>query len=145
MSSAERNIDLFSGLVLILSIIALVMLLIGPFGYLDIGGGTYRYSCLSCEYSTIGDYTSQIFILILLILQIIIAVNELLPNKFISRDMTQFGLLSALMVFGFSLIGLISFGVTYDAYYWGVDIGFYGPIVAGLINTILFYLKHKNK
>ena len=39
MSSAERNIDLFSGLVLILSIIALVMLLIGPFGYLDIGGG----------------------------------------------------------------------------------------------------------
>ena len=143
--SSERNVDMFSGLVLILSIIALVMLLIGPFGSFDLGGGNYRYSCLSCEYSTIGDYTSQIFILILLILQIVIAVNELLPNKIISRNMTQFGLLSALMIFGFSLIGLISFGVTYEAYYWDVDIGFYGPIVAGLINTILFYLKYKNK
>jgi len=143
--SSERNVDMFSGLVLILSIIALVMLIIGPFGYFDLGGGTYRYSCLDCEYSTIGDYTSQIFILILLILQIVIAVNELLPKKFISREMTQFGLLTAIMIFGFSLIGLISFGVTYGEYYWGVDIGFYGPIVTGLINTILLYLKHKNK
>jgi len=143
--SSERNVDMFSGLVLILSIIALVMLIIGPFGGTWQGGSIYWYSCLDCENSTIGDYTSQIFILILLILQIIIALNELLPKKLISRDMTLFGLLSAIMIFGFSLIGLISFGVYYDYAEWWVDIGFYGPVVAGVINTILFYLKHKNK
>ena len=143
--SSERNVDMFSGLVLILSIIALVILIIGPFGGTWQGGSIYWYSCLHCENSTIGDYTSQIFILILLILQIIIAVNELLPNKFISKDMTQFGLLSAIMIFGFSLIGLTSFGVTYGYAEWWPDIGFYGPVVCGLINTLLFYLKHKNK
>ena len=143
--SSERNVDMFSGLVLILSIIALVMLIIGPFAGTWQGGNIYWYSCLYCENSTIGDYTSQIFILILLILQLVIAVNELLPNKFISRDMTQFGLLSSIMIFGFSLIGLISFGVTYGYAEWWPDIGFYGPVVAGLISTILFYLKHKNK
>ena len=143
--SSERNIDMFSGLVLILSIIALIMLIIGPFGWLYIGSGNYRYSCLDCEYSSIGDLSAQYFILILLILQIIIAINDLLPNKFISRDMTLFGLLIAVMIFGFSLIGLISFGVTYSYYEWGVDIGFYGPVVGGLINTLLYFLKNKNK
>ncbi|MBY9003641.1 MAG: hypothetical protein KGD73_06690 [Candidatus Lokiarchaeota archaeon] len=143
--SSERNVDMFSGLVLILSIIALVMLIIGPFAGTWQGGNIYWYSCLDCENSTIGDYTSQIFILILLIFQIIIAVNELLPKKLISRDMTLFGLLIAIMIFGFSLIGLISFGVYYDYAEWWVDIGFYGPVVAGVINTILLYLKHKNK
>jgi len=143
--SSERNVDMFSGLVLILSIVALVMLFIGPFGGTWQGGDVYYYSCLNCENSTIGDYTSQIFIIILLILQIIFAVNELLPNKFISRDMTLLGLLIAIMIFGFSLIGIISFGVYYSAYEWWPEIGFYGPVVAGLINTILFYLKYKNR
>ena len=59
--------------------------------------------------------------------------------------MTQFGLISALMIFGFSLIGLISFGATYANFEWWPEIGFYGPIVGGLINTILYYLKLKNK
>ena len=142
---SERNIDIFSGLVLILSLIALIMLSIGDFGWIYIGGGNYRFSCLTCEYSTIGDLTSQIFILILLVLQIVISINDLLPKRFIARDMTLFGLISALMIFGFSLIGLISFGVTYSYYEWGVDIGFYGPVVAGLINSILYILKLKNK
>jgi len=132
-------------LVLILSIIALVMLIIGPFAGTWQGGSIYWYSCLDCENSTIVDYTMQIFILILFILQIVIALNELLPNKFIPKDMTQFGLLSAFIIFGFSIIGLISFGVTYGYAEWWPDLGFYASVVAGLINTILFYLKNKNK
>jgi hypothetical protein len=143
--SSERKVDLFSGLILILSIIALVMLIIGPFAGLYIGGGNYRYSCLDCGYSTIMDYISQIIIIILLILQIIIALNELLPKKFISKDLTVIGLSLALLTFIFSLVGLISFGIVYSEFEWWPEIGFYGSIVGGLLNTILFYLKKKNK
>jgi hypothetical protein len=143
--SSERNIDFFSGLILILSIIALVTLLIGPFAGFYLGAGNYRYSCLNCEYWTIGDLISQILIIALLILQIIIALNELLPNKFISRDLTNIGLSFALLTFFFSLIGLISFGVAYSDYEWWPELGFYGTVVGGLLNTILFYLKKRNK
>jgi hypothetical protein len=143
--SSERNIDIFSGLVLILSVIGLVMVIIGPFAYAWIGGSTYYYSCLDCENSTILDYVSQIFIIILFILQIIIAINNLLPNKFISKDTTKFGLIFAGLTFIFTIIGLISFSIGYIAYDWWPDIGFYGPIVAGLLNTILFFLKWKNQ
>ncbi|MFX0056746.1 MAG: hypothetical protein ACFE85_10585 [Candidatus Hodarchaeota archaeon] len=143
--SSERNIDMFSGLVLILSVIALVMVIIGPFASSYIGGYTYYYSCLDCENSTILDYISQIFIIILLILQIIISLNNLLPNKFISKDTTKYGLILAGLTFIFTIIGLTSFGIAYIAYDWWPDIGFYGPIVAGLLNTILFYLKQRNQ
>jgi len=143
--SSERNIDVFSGLILILSVIALVMVIIGPFAEAYIGGYTYYYSCLDCENSTIIDYISQIFIIILLILQIIVSINALLPNKLISKDTTKFGLLFAGLTFGFTIIGVISFAVGYIAYDWWPDIGFYGPLVAGLLNTILYFLKYKNK
>ena len=143
--SSERNVELFSGLILILSIIALVMLFIGPFAGFYLGAGNYRYSCLDCEYSTTLDYISQIIIIILFIIQIVIALNELLPNKFISKDLTQIGLYLAILTFSFTIIGLISFGATYSEYEWWPDLGFYGSVVGGLLNTILFYLKKRNK
>jgi hypothetical protein len=143
--SSKRNIDIFSGLVLILSFIALVMVIIGDFAYAYIGGYTYYHSCLTCENSTTGDYISQIFIIILLIFQIIISINNLLPNKFIPKDTTKIGLIFAGLTFIFTIIGLISFGIGYVLYDWWPDIGFYGPVVAGILNTILFYLKLKNQ
>jgi hypothetical protein len=143
--SSERNIDLFSGFVLILSIIALIMLFIGPFAGFYLGGGNYRYSCLDCEYSTILDFISQIIIIALFILQIIIALNELLPSKFISKDMTRIGLYLAILTFVFALIGLSSFGIEYASYEWWPELGFWGAIVGGLLNSILFFLKQKNK
>jgi hypothetical protein len=143
--SEERKIDIFSGLVLIISIIAMVMVFIGPFAEFYLGGGNYRRSCLDCEYSTVMDYISQILIIVFLILQIVIALNELLPNKFISKDMTKVGLSLAVLTFVFALIGLTSFGIEYAYYEWWPELGFYGSIVGGLINTVLFFLKQKNK
>ena len=143
--SSERNIDFFSGLILILSIIALVLLLIGPFAGFYYTGYGNRYSCLGCEYYTDVDLTSQIIILILLILQIVISLNELLPNRFISKDMTMIGLILAILTFSFALIGLISFGVYYSEFDWWADLGFYGTLVGGLLNAILFFLKKRNQ
>ena len=143
--SSERNIDFFAGLILILSIIALIMLLIGPFAGFYYTGYGNRYSCLGCEYYTDVDLTSQIIILILLILQIVISLNELLPNRFISKDMTLIGLILAISTFSFALIGLISFGVYYSEFDWWADLGFYGTLVGGLLNAILFFLKKRNQ
>ncbi len=143
--SAERKIDIFSGLILLLSFIAFIMVIIGPFAYAFIGGYTYYYSCLDCENSTPGDYSSQIFILVLLILQIIIAINELLPNKFIKKDTTKYGLFIAFLTLLFTIVGIVSFGTAYIAYDWWADIGFYGPLVAGILNILFSYFKLKNK
>jgi hypothetical protein len=152
--SEERKFDFFSAIVLILSFIALVMLLIGPFGGVYLSGYSWNgYSCLFCfGYSTILDYIMQVLILILLILQILMAINNLLPKPFIPEDSPTgflstsiFGIISSSLIWGFAIIGLISFGVTYDYTYWWMDIGFYGPVVAGLINMILYILKYLNK
>jgi len=94
----------------------------------------------------------QVLILILLILQIAMAINNLLPKSFIPEDSpaaflrtSMFGIISSILIWSFAIIGLISFGVTYDYTDWWMDIGFYGPVVAGIINMILYILKHLNK
>jgi hypothetical protein len=151
--SEQRKIDFFSAIVLILSFIALVMLLIGPFGSLYTGYSWNGNSCLYCfGYSTVVDYIMQVLILILLILQIAMAINNLLPKSFIPEDSpaaflrtSMFGIISSILIWSFAIIGLISFGVTYDYTDWWMDIGFYGPVVAGIINMILYILKHLNK
>jgi uncharacterized Tic20 family protein len=143
--SEERNIDAFSILILVLSVIAIVMEIIGPFAGFYLGGSEYRWSCLDCEYSTSLDYTLQIIIIILFVIQIIIALNELLPNKFIPMDVTKFGVYIAILTWVFALIGLASFGITYAFYEWWPDLGFYGIVVGGILNTILFFLQQRNK
>jgi hypothetical protein len=45
----------------------------------------------------------------------------------------------------FAIIGIASFGAEYSEYEWWPEIGFYGGIVSGLLNTILFFLKYRNK
>ncbi|MBY9008749.1 MAG: hypothetical protein KGD74_02650, partial [Candidatus Lokiarchaeota archaeon] len=136
--SEERKIDPFSLLILVLSIIAIIMEIIGPFAVFWLGGSEYRYSCLDCEYSTPVDYILQILILILFVIQIIIALNELLPNKFIPKDITKYGMYLAILTWIFAIIGLASFGITNSAYEWWPELGFYGAVVGGLLNTILF-------
>jgi len=143
--SSERNIDIFSAIILILSIIGLIMVIIGPFAELDIGGGSIRASCLDCGYSTPVDYAAQIIILILFIIQIIIALNELLPNPFIKQDITKYGMYIAILTLIFAIVGLAAFGISYAFYYWWPELGFYGSAVGGVLNTVLFYLKKKNK
>ena len=142
--SEERKVDVFSALILIFSIIAIILEIIGPFAYFYLGGGNYRYSCLDCEYSTGVDYMMQILAIILLVIQIIIALNELIPNKFIKMEVTKYGIILAILTMVFALIGIASFGISYAFYEWWPDLGFYGLAIGGLINTILFFLKQKN-
>ena len=143
--SEERNIDPFSLLILVLSIIAIVTEIIGPFAGFYLGGSEYRWSCLDCEYSTGVDIILQYIILILLVFQIIIALNELVPNKFIPLDVNKYGMYLAIITWIFAIIGLASFGINYSVYEWWPELGFYGIVVGGLLNTILFFLKERNK
>lgn len=143
--SEERNIDPFSILILVLSVIAIVTELIGPFAGFYLGGSEYRYSCLDCGYYTTVDLILQYVIIILFVLQIVIALNELLPNKFIPIDITKFGIYLAILSWVFAIIGLASFGIAYMAFDWWPELGFYGMVVGGLLNTILFFLQQRNK
>ena len=143
--SEERNIDPFSILILVLSVIAIVTELIGPFAGFYLGGGYYRWSCLDCGYSTPLDYALQIIIIILFVIQIVIALNELLPKPFIPMDVTKFGIYLALLSWVFAIIGLASFGIAYMAFEWWPELGFYGMVVGGVLNTILFFLQQRNK
>ncbi len=143
--SEERNIDPFSLMILILSIIAIITEIIGPFASFYYSGYGERYSCLDCEYSTLVDLILQYLILILFVIQIIIALNELLPNKFIPKDITKYGMHLAILTWIFAIIGLASFGITYGVYEWWPELGFYGTVVGGVLNTILFFLYQKNK
>ena len=141
----ERNIDPFSLMILVLSIIAVITVIIGPFASFFYGGYGYRNSCLNCEYSTPVDLILQYLILTLFGIQIIIALNELLPNKFIPKDVTKYGMHLATLTWIFAIIGLTSFGITYSSYEWWPELGFYGTVVGGVLNTILFFLQQRNK
>ncbi|MFX1360978.1 MAG: hypothetical protein ACFFBT_15085 [Promethearchaeota archaeon] len=143
--SEDRKIDIFSALILTLSIIAIVLEAIGPFAGFYYWGYGDRYSCLYCDYWTTVDLIAQIFILILFIIQVIIALNDLVPKKFISIDLTKYGLYIAITTFALAIIGLISFGVVHIGDDWWPELGFYGSVVGGILNTILFFLKQKNK
>ena len=143
--SSERNIDTFAALILVISIVGIILLSAFAFAGFYLGGGNYRYSCFDCEYAGPIDLTAQIFILILLIVQIIIALNDLIPKRFIKQDLTKIGLILAGLTIVWVIIGIAGFGATYSEYEWWPETGFYGSIIAGLLNTVLFFLKFKNK
>lgn len=147
--SLERKIDPFAALILVISILGIILMLIGPYAglYYENYYSGNRYSCLlGCEYSTAGDIVAQVFILILLIIQIIIVANDLIPNKFIEKDLDKYGMLLAVVTILFAIIGIASFGAAYDADYdWWLELGAYTGIIVGILNTILFFLKSKNR
>jgi len=148
--SSERNIDVYAALILVISIIGLILIAAFAFAGLYYTGPPSpgnRYSCLfGCEYWTVGDLIAQIFMIIFLILQIVIVINELVPKRFIEKDLTKYGLGLAALTILMVIIGIASFGVTYDPLYnWWPETGFYGGIIAGIINTILFFLKYRSK
>ena len=143
--ASERNVDIFAALIFILSLIAIILLAALDFAAFSLNGSGTRWTCLTCEYATAGDLIAQIFILILLLLQIVIALNDLVPNKFIDKELDRYGIILALFTIIFVIIGIGSFGIAYSEYEWWPETGFYGAIIAGLLNTILFFLKYKNR
>ena len=143
--SEQRNIDPFSLMILVLSVIAIITEIIGPFAGFYYSGYGNRYSCLDCGYSTGVDLALQILVLILFVIQIVIALNELLPKKFIPMDVTKYGMYIAITSIAFAVIGLASFGITYSWYEWWPELGFYGLVIGGVLNTILFFLQQRNK
>lgn len=143
--SSERNIDPFAVIILVASLVGIILLAVFDFAALDLGGGTIRYSCLTCEYASGGDLVAQVFVLILLIIQIVIVLNDLLPKKFIEKDLDKYGMLLSVLTIVFVVIGIGAFGITYSNFEWWPETGFYGVIIAGLLNSILFFLKFKNR
>jgi hypothetical protein len=85
--------------------------------------------------------------IVLLIVQIIVVLNELLPKRFVEKDLSIVGLGLAGLTILFAIIGIASFGAEYNDIVseWWPDTGFYGGIIAGLLNLILFTLKYKNR
>lgn len=143
--SSEMKIDPFAALILVLSVIGIILIAAFTFAGFYYPGYGNRYSCFDCEYWTPGDLAAQIIMIILLVIQIIIALNDLLPKKFIEMDLEIFGILLAGLTILLAIIGIASFGIAYDAFTWWPETGFYGGIIAGILNTILFFLKYKNK
>ncbi|MFX1304940.1 MAG: hypothetical protein ACFE9X_16415 [Promethearchaeota archaeon] len=142
--SEKRTPDIFAAVILVASIVGIILVATQWFASLW-SGAYYYHSCLDCAYATGGDLAAQIIILILLIVQIIVALNDLLPKRFIQRDLFIYGMGLAGLTVLMTIIGLISFGVVYEAFEWWPDTGFYGAIIVGIINTVLFYLKYRNR
>lgn len=142
----ERKIDPLAGIILVASIVGIILVATQYFASLWTGGN-YWHSCLDCENATPGDLTAQILILIFLIIQIIISLNDLLPKRFIQKDLSVYGMGLAGLTLLFVIIGIAAFGATYDAIVvdWWPDTGFYGSLIAGIVNIVLFYLKFRNK
>ncbi len=145
--SSERRVDPFAALVLVISVIGIILIAALSFAgfYLTGPYSGNRFSCLDCEYSTPGDLAAQIIMLILFIIQIVVVLNDLLPNKFIQKNLDIYGMLLAGLTIILAIIGIASFGIKYQEFEWWPEVSFYGGIIAGILNFILFFLKFKNK
>ena len=143
--SSERKIDPFAALVLVFSIIAIILMATQYFASFFLTGYSARHSCLDCDYATAGDLAAQIITIILLVIQIVIALNDLVPNRFIQKDLETAGLLMAILTIILVVGGYLSFMITYFEYDSWPEGGFYAGIIAGIVNTIMFFLKYKNK
>ncbi|GAJ01622.1 unnamed protein product [marine sediment metagenome] len=144
--SSERKVDPFAALILVLSIIGIILIATQYFAsFYHSGGDYYRHSCLDCEYATGADLAAQVMMIVLFIIQIIIVLNDLLPNRFIEKNLSVIGLGLAAFTMIFAIIGIASFGAEYSEHEWWPETGFYGGIVGGLLNAILFFLKYRNK
>jgi len=143
--SSERKIDPFAALILVISLIVIIVMAISNFMGFNLGFYGARYSCLTCEYYTAGDLAMQILAIIFFIIQLIIALNELLPNPLIKKDLVLLGLGLAALTIIVVIIGAGIFIVTYSDYDSWPETGFYFGLIGGIINAILFFLKYKNK
>ncbi len=77
----------------------------------------------------------------------IIAINTLLPKPFLkalvgSKFIPILGIATIVMM----IIGAASFGGAYESLYeWWLGTGFYGGLIAGILNTVLAVLSFRVK
>ena len=130
-------------LIVVFSLIGIILLLSTEFG--GFHGSPYPpyyyYSCLGCDYSVGADTAAIIIGAILLIFQLIIAVNAVLPAPFLKKlsGMKIIPILGIATI-AMMIMGGAAFGSYYDYYEWWLEAGFYGGLVAGMLNTILSVL-----
>ena len=147
----DLKVDPFAIVILIISFIGFILLVATPFAGLYYNDGFYsgeRFSCFSCGYNVGGDVAMQAIVLILFIVQMVIAINELVPKKFINFEkMNLIGMALAGATILFTIIGLAIFGGFYEfapnVWNWWPSTSFYGGLVGGIINLIMFILKFK--
>jgi len=130
-------------IIVVLSIVGMILLLATDFAGFYLTGyySGYRYSCLGCDYYTGVDTAAIIIAAILLAFQLLIAANAVLPTPFLKKlhgmkIIPILGLLTILMM----MMGGISFGTTYEDFTWWFEAGFYGGLIAGILNTVLAVL-----
>lgn len=137
------SFDPFSVSILVVSLIGLFLVTFMDFAGFYLTGyySGYRYSCLTCEYSTVVDSFAILVAIFLLLGQIVICLNDLLPNKFLPEAFSRFGLIFAVGTLFVTIIGGAAFAIAYSGFEWWFETGFYGALLAGLINSVLFFLK----
>ena len=152
MSDSNSNLGfaslrMYSLIILVLSIIGFILVTFTPFAGFYLTGyyKGYRYSCLICEYATAVDRAAIILAMLLLLGQIVICVNELWPetilSQFLPANFSRWGIFFAVFTLIITLIGGAAFAAAYSYYEWWFAPGFYGGAIAGLLNSILFFLK----
>jgi len=146
--SSERKVDASAIMILIISLIGIILIAATTFaGFYYIGYGN-RFSCLDCEYYTDVDYAAQIIMIILFIVQIVLAINELVPKRFLNFEKLDIiGLILSGIIIFFAIIGIGAFGIRWgliEGFEWWPEAGFYGSFVAGIINAIFYFLRFRN-
>jgi hypothetical protein len=135
-------------IIVVISIVGMILLLATDFAGFYLTGyySGYRYSCLSCEYNTGVDTAAIIIGVVLLVLQLLLAANAVLPTTFLKKlpGMKIIPILGLLIIV-MMMMGGISFGISYDDFVWWFEVGFYGGLIAGILNTILAVLGFRIK
>ena len=144
-STPFGRLDPYSVIIFVLSLIGLVLVASTNFAgfWLENYYTGSRYSCLTCEYSTEVDRAAIVLVILLLLGQIAISLNDLLPNKFLAENISRLGIFLAASTLLLTIIGGVAFSVSYSEYDSWLETGFYAGALAGLINSVLFFLKGK--
>jgi len=144
-STPFGRLDPYSVIIFVLSLTGLVLVASTNFAgfWLENYYTGSRYSCLTCEYSTEVDRAAIILVILLLLGQIAISLNDLLPNKFLPENISRLGIFFAASTLLLTIIGGVAFSVSYSEYDSWLETGFYAGALAGLINSVLFFLKGK--
>lgn len=146
--SSERKVDASAIMILIVSLIGIILIAATTFAGFYLPGYGNRFSCLDCEYYSDIDFATQIIMIILFIVQIVLAINELVPKRFLKFERLDIiGLILSGLTILFAIIGLGAFGIRWGligGFEWWPEAGFYGSIGAGIINAIFYFLRFRN-